>query len=236
MILRKFNSAGIQEFSKYLNDLGIDPTLLVPEELLVSPLFTLEVSPNVVIEKQIFSDRLECAKHLHKALAPVSSSDLMDAGLWAWMSLFYFDVVCPSTNGRRYPGERARHIPQMTNYRRFYRHLLLNPLTIYSAHKDELHNVLAVLSNPVHKPGEISEQLASRQELITNKGILRLATDLYFDRNTKRVKTGAGGKSGGSARRLAIFINQIDLTYDLYEINPAYLLSILPREFDKFRQ
>jgi hypothetical protein len=234
MNLRKFDENGIQKFSEFLVGLGSDPTISVPTALLADQAVSIELHPTVNIEQRNFANRFECAQYMDEILTGVSSQDFRDAGLWAWMSLFYFDQVCPSKNGKRAPGERARHIPQMSNFQRFYRHLLLNPLMIYRAHIDHLDEVMGLLANAVSSPGDISEQLASRQELITNRGVLGLATRLYFDPKNKRLKKGAGGKSAGSPRRLADFLNQIDLTFDLYAMEKSDLASILPREFERF--
>jgi hypothetical protein len=234
MNLRKFNEIGLQKFSEFLVGLGLDAAVAVPTSLLADPAATVELTPPVTIEQRNFASRLECATYLNQLLTGISEEDFRDAGLWSWMSLFYFDQVCPTKNGKRTPGERARHIPQMTNFQRFYRHLLLNPLMVYRAHVDHLDEVMGLLVNEVSSPGDISEQLASRQELITNRGVLGLATHLYMDPTTKKLKRGAGGKSAGSPRRLADFLNQVDLTFDLYAMTASDLKSVLPREFERF--
>lgn len=64
---------------------------------------------------------------------------------------------------------------------------------------------------------------------------MRVATDLYVDPSTGKAKSGAGGKGPGSARRLADMVNQLDLTWDLYAMFPKGLLTLLPKEFDRFR-
>jgi hypothetical protein len=234
MNLRKFNENGIERFSDYLVALGGDPSLPVPTELLDDLQLTAELEPSIPIDHKNFASRFECAQYLDKILSSTSQRDFRDAGLWAWLSLFYFDQVCPEKHGKRKPGERARHIPQMTNFQRFYRHLLLNPLMIYRAHAGHLEEVMGLLTNSVSSPGDISEQLASRQELITNRGVLGAATALYFDPKLKRLRRGAGGKSAGSPRRLADFLNQVDLTFDLYAMGKGDLISILPKEFERF--
>ena len=80
------------------------------------------------------------------------------------------------------------------------------------------------------------EQIASRLELVTNKAIMSIATELYIDEETDLPKRGAGGKSGGSPRRLADIFNQFDLTWDLYYMDKDHILQMLPAEFDRFRK
>jgi hypothetical protein len=88
----------------------------------------------------------------------------------------------------------------------------------------------------VNAPGDVVEQLASRQELITNRSVMSVVTTLYFDTTAKKPKKGSGGKADGSPRRLADIINQYDLTYDLYALTEDGLLGLLPKEFDRFRR
>jgi hypothetical protein len=88
----------------------------------------------------------------------------------------------------------------------------------------------------VSAPGDVVEQLASRQELITNKSVMAVVSNLYFDKENHAPKKGSGGKADGSPRRLADILNQFDLTFDLYSVPQAGLLALLPKEFDRFRE
>jgi hypothetical protein len=181
------------------------------------------------------ANRFEFAKYLDSKLTDSGLKNLdRDVGLWAWLALFYFERLCPEEDGTRKPGKRARFIPAVTDYRKYYRHLVAGPYSIYRTHRDDPSRVLAVLAGPVNQPGDIAEQLASRQEIVTNKAAMALATTLYIDA-AKRPKKGAAGRGPGSARRLADILNQFDLTWDLHAMNTAGLLKMLPKEFAKFQ-
>jgi len=91
------------------------------------------------------------------------------------------------------------------------------------------------LCQPLHTPGDLVEQLASRQELVTNQAFMSAATALYVDAATQQPKRGARGKTRGTARRLADICNQLDVTWDLYAMNAGELLGKLPREFQRFQ-
>src|SRR5262249_16830000 len=114
-------------------------------------------------------------------------------------------------------------------------HLLAGPYRIYRAHRDNPQRALVLLCGPLDRPGDIVEQFASRQELVTNPTVIESATRLYVDPATNRPRRGAGGKSAGSARRLADVLEQFDVTWDLYTLTPDGLLTLLPHEFDRFR-
>jgi hypothetical protein len=114
--------------------------------------------------------------------------------------------------------------------------LLAGPFAIYRAHRDDPKRALAVLAGPLHQPGDVAEQLAARQEIVTNRAAMALATLLYIDSQTLTVRRGASGRGAGSARRLAAVLNQLELTWDLYGMNTAELTALLPGEFSRFRQ
>lgn len=159
-----------------------------------------------------------------------------DAGLWCWLSLYFFEQLCPRERGGRFkPGARARWIPEIDNFRRYYRHLLAGPYRIFYSHRDKPERAMALLCGEICKQGDLIEQLASRQELITNKHLIEAVTYLYFNPHKHKNKRGAGGKGGGSPRRLAEVIDQFNLTWDLYSMTPQEFLGLLPSEFDRFK-
>jgi hypothetical protein len=236
MKLRRLNDEGVLRFSEYLDALRTNPSSPPPSELLTAASTSEEVG-NLEIEKQSFANRLAAGRWLHDTIEAARLRDAArDKGLWAWLSLLHFDEVCPPDGNRhRKPGERARHIPDVANFQRYYRHLLAGAWRIFRAHRDDPDRALAVLWQPVDKPGDIVEQLASRQELVTNRAFIAAATKLYIDPLTLRAKFGAGGKTRGAPRRLADFCNQLDVTWDLYALEAVELLTKLPREFHRFQ-
>ena len=70
-----------------------------------------------------------------------------------------------------------------------------------------------------------------------DRDVVGAITDLYLDRPTMSLKRGhAGGNtSPGSARRFAMLLQQLDLTYDILEMSSDAIIGLLPAEFDKFR-
>jgi hypothetical protein len=236
--LRRFNSDGVAAFATYRSRLTLEPTLVPPVELLEDPALTELMPGNVDVPARTFDNRLEAGRFLNELLT-AANIDLpeRDQGLWTWLTLFYFDAVCPADgNKRRNPKDEARLIAQVDNFQRFYRHLLLGPYLIVRAHHDKPERAIAFLCKPLWEPGEIVEQLASRKELVTNHAVAEVATLLYYDKTTGSFKRGAGSSVKGAARRLAALLNQLDLTYYLYGMTADELLALLPKEFDRFRQ
>lgn len=237
MKLRRLNELGLDRLSDFLDSLSTQTPQELSDELLSDPTVSEAVEPEVEIERRSFHNRFEAGQYLNQQLGSAGIVRLEnDRGVWAWLALFFFEQLCPpDKTGRRKPGERARWIPAVGDFRKYYRHLLAGPYRIYRAHRDKPECTLALLCGPLHQPGDIVEQLASRQELVTNVAVMEAATELYIDSDTKQPKRGAAGRSGGSARRLADVLNQFDVTWDLYAMKADDLVQILPSEFDRFR-
>jgi hypothetical protein len=236
--VRRLTDAGIERLSAFIDSLKGDEPLDYPAEILTDPQTSEPIGCLIEIEQRRFGSRFEAARYLDGKLSDSGLRDVeRDQGLWAWLSLFYFEELCPADEaGRRKPGERARWIPEVRNYQRYYRHLLAGPYRIFRAHRDSPVRAMALLCNPLDKPGDIVEQLASRQEFVTNRAIVEGATKLYVDPRTKRPRRGAGGKGDGSPRRLADVLWQFDVAWDLYAMTTDSLLHLLPAEFDRFRR
>lgn len=240
MRLRRLNEKGIQEFGLYLDALAENLLLAPPVELLEDPIKSEALSIAVDLERKKFANRYDASKYLYEKFieAGIADSDL-DRGVWAWLTLFWFDALRPPSDKqiRRWPGERARWIPSESHdWKKFYRHLLAGPWRVYRFHRDQPERAMVVLCGPLYAPGEASEQLLSRQEVVTNRGIIELATRLYYDPAVKKIRRGAAGKGAGSFRRLAKdFFDQFGMTWDLYSMNANQVANLLPKEFKKFQ-
>ena len=237
MNLRRFNEAGIEALSTFLDGVRLTETGTRPVELLEDSRYTEELTPATTPPLPgTLRTRLQLGQALLHLLAGKPGVDT-DVGLWSWLSAYFFDDLCqPNKQGRVKPGERARWIPDVANFRKYYRHLLAGPYLICRAHSDDPHRAMALLSGEPSRPGEIAEQLAARQEFVSNKTLTAAATRLYIDPASRLPKRGAAGKGGGAARRLSDLVNQLDLTWDLYAMTPDEFLSLLPSEFDQFRR
>jgi hypothetical protein len=236
MKLRRLTGKGLEQFSAFLDSLNTPAPQGVPTCLLDNDETSSALEFDIDVRATAFPNRFELAKYLDSKLTDSGLKNLeRDVALWTWLALLWFEQLCPvEKDGSRKPGERARFIPAVDDYRKYYRQLVAGPYAIYRAHRDEPSRVLAVLAGPVNQPGDIAEQLASRQEIVTNKAAMALATKLYIDAATQRPKKGAAGRGPGSARRFADVLNQFDLTWDLYAMQMPAMLRMMPKEFDRF--
>lgn len=163
-----------------------------------------------------------------------AADDRMDSGAWSWLTLYLFETLCPEKDGTRKLREDARYLLEAGDYRKAYRHLLTGPFLLMQAHREDAESVRGLLATSPDAPGEVYEQLAARKYTVTSRAVVQVATCLYLDQTTFKLKRGAGGSAAGSPRRLSEVLQQFDLTYDLQEIPAARLLGLLPKEFGRF--
>ena len=162
--------------------------------MLEDDFLALPFEDDAEVELRDFSSRFELAQYLCNVLPDAGPALDHNRGLWSWLGLFYFEQICPrQADGSRAIGEVYRYILSQ-DYRDYYRHLLAMPYVIYRLHGRFSRSIL---SPPVHKHGDFAEQLASRQEIITNRGLIEAVDHLYF------APDGAGGapKRGATNRK-----------------------------------
>src|SRR5262249_33547312 len=155
VILHRFTEQGLSAFEKMLQDLRANPRAWVLRELLSDPSMSEPVSGGPVMENRTFESRLEAATYLEGVCETAAIVEPeRDAALWAWLTLYYFDTVCPlEPDGTRECKDSARYIPEYDNFRKRYRHLLCGPYRILRAHNDDPSRALVLLCGPVHVPG-----------------------------------------------------------------------------------
>lgn len=237
--IRRFTDTGLVAARELLNRLRQGSEVDV-DELLSSDLHTVLMTADVEYQARSFDDRQEAAEFFHTLLQPlgVHYPDLeLDAGLWTWLSLRWLDVLAPvdPRTDARVVRQTERYVLRPHDYQTYYRHYLSGPYRIYKAHRDDVSKVRAVLATPVTSPGEVVEQIASKQDIISNASLMGAVTALYVDPTSNRLKRGSGGSGGGSPRRLSDVLYQFDQTWDTSTMDPEEIIALLPAEFDRFR-
>ncbi len=237
MLLSRFNSTGIIAFQNLLQNIRDGMIVRSPLEIIDDSTFIERVNNNLEITIQLFQTRHDMASYINSVLVKsLIKDDLMDVGLWSWLSAVYIDSVCPPDDvGQRNPEKDYRHIPS-NDWRNFYRHLIRGPVRILRLFIENPETAAIVLCQHPASPGDFVEQLAARQERITNTSIIAAANKLYYDKKSKKPKKGASANwhKPGTLRRFTSLLDQLDLTYDLYSMTEDELINILPNEFRLF--
>lgn len=240
MRVRRFNDAGLLRFEQWLALAQSQHAPIPPTDMLEDAEMTCVLEQKIEVEQQQFPRRFEAAKYLYEILRGHDLNEPeRDKGLWAWLTVYFWDVVCPvDGKGKRHVMRLERYYPQVEIYTRYYKHLLLGPYVLYAAHADDPERAMCVLANPVDKPGDVVESIASRKYIATSAAMVAVATVLFTERGAYKRGAQDADKSkqrGGTSRRLAKdFGEQIDRTYDLHLMDRDSLVSILPKEFKKW--
>ncbi len=234
-LVRALTPAGLEKFRAYLARLREGAREAPPVALLADPQASAALSAEATVERERFAMRWSVGEYLWRRLAPLPPEEVEgNRGLWAWLSLYYFDQVCPPrAEGVRRPGLDYRHVPDF-GFRYRHRHLLYGPYAVYRRHRG--HAVL-VLSGPLHVEQKIYHEIASRMDLIASRGVLEALNALYLDRARGMPKRGAQatGAGHGTLGRFVRVLQQLDVTYDVYGMPGHAILELLPPEFDAWR-
>ncbi len=232
--LRRLTPSGLQAFRRALAELADGGTAPPPRWLLTAAGESEPLERPVEVEERVFRSRLEAARYLAQALSGIEEIE-EDVGLWSWLSLLYFDQVCPPRpDGTRSPGRTYRHILE-PGFRTGHRHLLAGAFLVYRLHGE---GARLLLCTPLHVESHFHHELASRQALITNRAIVEAAAALYLDAETGRPKRGAQDRDGspGTLHRFIDVVQQLDVNYDLYSMDAQAILGLLPEEFRRWKR
>lgn len=234
MRLRKLNHAGINGFAHYLAGLYEAPDQPIPMNLLTDLAFSNDYEIDIDIDNPGFESRYQLGRYLVERLSGFDQNAIAaDAGLWAWLGLLYFADLCPEdADGNRRPAASNNYILS-AQQKDFHRHAVRTTYMLVRQHGE---NVQYMLSNPLSKRGELTEQLTGRSYFMSCEGIMTAAKLLYADPDRDTWKRGAATKKPGAVRRFGIVVRQFELTYDLFSLTGNQIVSMLPREFDGFRQ
>lgn len=227
--LYEFTDAGIDAFEKAFSGQIPEDAIDLGDSNLVRP-----IAGTTGFEVRNFETAKELSAAVIASLGGRKVGEVLpNTGLWAWLTFVLRDVVFPrDKNGARPLGEIHRWFPGNPNdYQKAQRHLVRMPVTLLATLGRNADHLLCGKPS-VH--GDLREQLTSQQEMFF-PAFQAVARSLYYDEERKKLKPGAGGKGGGSPRRLARARRQFDVTWDLFALPPERLLEMLPKEFSRFK-
>lgn len=235
MRIRSFNQAGMDAFRAFLGAARSGSNLPVPVELLESDEHTSPLPTEIDVERCEFRSRRDAANHFHVLLSPLSPETVRKAaGMWTWLSLFYFDEVCPVRSGRRNVRNDYTYIFMPNESRYFYRHLLF--ISWYVLQLSPNHNRLFLDSSLVTLD-TITTDVFKRLYLVRIPCIFELLDRLYWDETIGRPARGIVSPNrvmaGDLMHRFPTRIRQLEKTYDLMTLNADQLLEILGDEFQQ---
>ena len=232
MQVRAFNTRGIEAFRDWLDGCRQDPTKDLCVELLEDDALTQHVTPECKSNDTTLVQKRDAAHHLHQMLSPLPESMVAkDAGLWTWLTLRYFDSVCPIVDGKRSVKNDYYYIFEPNNMRHFYRHLLFVSWHIMRIAPD--HNRL-MLDTPLSILDKVTTEITKRLYLTRIPCIFKVLDHVYWDPQRKGPRKGITPnkpKRGDLPHRFPTRMQQLEKTYDLQSVTAEQLIDLLGDEF-----
>ncbi len=234
MLLRKLNREGVQKFDSFINELRNGGNKESPHYLLSEEMTSEALTVNIEIDHQDFGTRYELGVFLCQLFKDIDMQGYVgDVGFWSALALFWFDQLCPEkTDGNRKPAMVYNYILSQ-NYNHRPRHAIFTTWQLVNQYGEDARFMLC-RELPVR--GELVEQMMARQYYLSCEGVMKTASYLYYDEKTNNFKRGAAArKSAGCVSRYVTWLQQMELTYDLFSISSKDLLGLLPAEFERFK-
>jgi hypothetical protein len=159
-----------------------------------------------------------------------------DVGFWTWLAFVYLPQLVKTKGGKVSVGAAERVIFEGQNFNRAYRHLLALAFYLYQNFNGKPMLCNVALCHPLNSVGDLPDKIMANQTVMQNPAIMAALNRLYFDDNLMSPKKGSGGERPGAIRRFLAVLDQISLTRDLFEESDgAMLMSLLPNEFNRFK-
>lgn len=235
MKIMRMTEQGKLRFMTFLDSQKTDQPQVFPQELLKPSEFAEVIGGNTtMLDDLALDDKLATARALNEIVTNLElTSAERDWGFWTWCSAYLFDRLCKKKPGGNYsPGEMPIWVAEPDNWQRYYRHYLASIWRVYVAHREKEDELVVLLNGPVNTPGELWAQIAATQTLITNPSMIDAVHFLYWDKENRTRKRGAGGES---PRRLTRVLKQFERTYDFVAMSGVQIVELLPTEFDRFK-
>lgn len=193
-------------------------------------------SGDVDIEPREFATRHEFASYLDGCLSRAGiQHEIDEEGMWEWLSLFYFDSVCPpNSSGMRIPGDEKRHILRVSGGQRPHRHLLRDPYLLHKQYCEaEAGLTDLLLCSPLAHPSDLTENISARRRIRNSPGALGAARRLFFDEKTRVAKRGTAAAEG-SHKKFCVWLQNLPSHLDVSSLSSDTLIALMPPEFDKW--
>ena len=235
MKIRALTQPGIDCFRDWLEEESSSP---VPLHLLNEPETSEGVPGAGEIEPRGFTTRFELGQYLAPVLRHCRPRVPLPAhtGLWAGLTLFYIDQVCPpSPTGTRQVRALDLYIPS-EDFQRYYRHLIRTAVLMVHQYGALARYVLASSERGI-KHSQFTEDLTARKDILSNPRLIEAAGRLYYDERKHILKRGTTS-ARGSLRRFIKVLSQFDLNFDLFGDNPfsKQIVGLLPDEFNHWQR
>ena len=237
-IVRQLTKAGTDAFRDYIQASRRGEPASPPYHLLYQSPYSESLSRHVEIERNRFYTKYEAATYLAGVFADLDQSETSyNGGLWSWISLYYLEELLEAKISRKKqlnaPDNYVLEVEQGDlKWGEYCHHLLATPFYLYRSHGEEARMLLA---GPVGSRMALTSEIVARMRFARSREFIRLVNRLYSDgRGNMKRGAASGEKRAGSVHRLIRIFQQLELTYDVFDMNCEKMIKLLPPEFDEW--
>lgn len=236
--VRQLTKAGMDAFRDYIQASRRGDVVSPPYHLLDESPYSESLLQHAGIEKNRFNTKYEAATYLARVFADLDQGEISyNGGLWSWISLYYLEELREAKifgkNRLNAPDNYVLKVEQGDlKWREYSHHLLATPFYLYRRHGEEAR---MLLTGPVGSRMELAYEIAARPQFARSREFIRLVNRLYSD-GPGNVKRGAASDTNkpGSIYRLIRIFQQLELTYDIFDMSCEKMIELLPPEFDEW--
>lgn len=239
-----FTKDGLDQVAALLKTIRTEKTLHKQDvdDLLDDPQYAKPLAGNYAIDRtKTFATKLELCEYFTSIFDNAFlETHRKDAGLWTWLAMAYYAQFVKTKGAVVKLTTNARWIFDPDNFQDGRRHYVAGNVYLYLDIKGAGQEALDMflVAGPVTQFNTITDIMTHVQSGIQSPAIMRVAGWLYYDPNTAtKIKRGATtDDKKGAARRLTTVVQQLDVTWDFYDVENASLLwSRLPAEFAEYK-
>lgn len=232
--LRELTAAGIERARAFLARLREHPDAerTPPDDLLFSDRYSrpFDRSAGITVEPRVFHTRRDVGEYLSPLLAPAWRRVLADAGIWSWLGMYYFTDTVRVKDGQVQITYDEEFLflkgGRSEQYRS--RHWLWSSWRLYDQYGESASTLLN--ARPASR-SRLSDRVLQNLRVFNSVGVVPLLMRLYTNgEHTKR----SYAESPGGLRHLMRVLEQLEMTYDVYGMEPDALLEVLPDDCQRW--
>lgn len=238
--IRRFSDEGQKRFNEWISSSapGVDIGMLSSDVTLSDC-----VDGFYIDETRMFGSRYEFGSYLVELFVDIDREVILSSaydGMWSWINALYFRQLAPSEIRRSEHYICVRHGSAGSLLHRCASRTAFELVAFHGV------NAKFALQQKMHTHGQLLESLSASMGIVRNRGFFAAAARMYVDEDGT-IKKGATSKpkkpkdrkpgdvSGkGSIRRLPVALRRLDLTYDVELLTAEQLVTLLPREFERW--
>ena len=232
--LRRLTGDGIKRARDFLAHVREHPRARdrPPQELLFGERYSRAFESCVEVEPSVFRRRRDAAEYLAPRLEPIKHRIGDDAKFWSWLGMYYFEHIVRIRDGAvrlsRLDETFVVDSGDPRSLRNRYRHYLWGSWRLYEQHGE---GAAYLLNEEITSWSIIADRGFGAVRIFNSEGVIQLILRLYTEGG--RQKPGSFRGHGG-LRHLVRVLDQLELTHDVYGMQPDALIEILPEPFRKW--